>query len=142
MAFDYFKIFNRLHFPTTLLWGAILCLAWLTGCGNVGRNAPPKPTLAPVEKQGQTVFQTHCAACHAVVPDVVVVGPSLAGIANIAADRQPNQPIEQYLQISILKPDDYLVEGFPDAMTKDFGKKLTGEELDAVVAYMLTLKQE
>jgi len=46
----------------------------------------------------------------------------------------------QYIELSILKPDAYLVEGFPNTMPSDFGKKLTSEELNDLVAYLLTLK--
>jgi hypothetical protein len=32
------------------------------------------------------------------------------------------------------------VDGFDNLMPENLGKKLTGEELDAVVAYLMTLK--
>jgi len=38
------------------------------------------------------------------------------------------------------KPDAYIVEGFPNAMPNEFGKKLSGEELDALVHFLLTLR--
>ena len=128
------KQFYRLILPLFLL-------IFMIGC-NSGEPTVPTPTLSPVETQGKSLFQLHCATCHAVVPDVAIVGPTLAGIPQTALTRQPDQPVEAFIRISILKPELSVLEGFPDAMPKDFGKKLTGEELDAIVAYLFTLQTE
>jgi cytochrome c2 len=69
-----------------------------------------------------------------------VIGPSLAGIASRAAGRIEGYSAEEYIEDSILFPKDYLVEGFTDTMPTNFGKDLTSEELNAVVAYLMTLK--
>ena len=111
----------------------------LAACGS-GAAATPAPTLTPEQQAGEQVFQANCAACHATVPNTVIVGPSLAGVATRAETRVPGQDAITYLQTSILKPYAYVVDGFPKAMPPDFGKRLTGEEFDEVVAYLLTLK--
>lgn len=100
----------------------------------------PAPTLSPIESQGKTAFNLYCASCHSTSPDVVIVGPSMAGIANRAGERVEGMDAETYLQTSILKPNAFLVPGFPDSMLPDIAKQLTSEELDAVVMYLLTLK--
>ena len=100
----------------------------------------PTPTLSPVESKGKEVFNLHCATCHATSPDVVIVGPSLAGVATRAGERVPGLDAKTYVQTSILKPNAYLVEGFPDSMLPDIAKQLSGEDFDAVVTYLLTLK--
>ncbi len=135
------RLMPRLH-PlrrlATLFWGL-----FLVGCGGAAAGAPgaaPTPTPDPVVIQGEQVFQAHCAICHALVPETIIVGPSLAGIATRAAGQDANQSAEQYVQLSILRPDAYLVPGYADAMPQDFGKKLTGEELDRLVAFLMTLK--
>lgn len=112
----------------------------LLGCGPSAPQPTPTPQLTAVEKLGQTVFTRECAACHSLAPETIVVGPSLAGIATRASSRVNNQDASNYLLISILKPDDYLVDGFENLMPKTLGKTLTGEDLDAVVAYLLTLE--
>lgn len=116
----------------------IVLLFALAGCGD--SPAQPAPTLAPLAAKGQQVFKQSCGACHALRPDTIVVGPSLAGVAARAAGRSPGLGTRQYLELSILKPDAYGVQGFSDVMPRDFGKKLTGEELDALLAFLLTLK--
>ncbi|NUM46992.1 MAG: cytochrome c, partial [Anaerolineales bacterium] len=100
----------------------------------------PTPTLSPLETKGQAVFNLHCATCHSTSPDTVIVGPSLAGIATRGGTQVEGMDLTTYIQTSILKPNAFLVPGFPDSMLPDIAKQLTGEEFDAVVAYVLTLK--
>lgn len=101
----------------------------------------PEPTLTPQQQQGQTVFNLRCAQCHATVPDTVVIGPSLYGIATRAGTSVEGYDAEAYIERSILMPTDYIVEGFTDvSMPTNFGKELTSEELNAVVSYLMTFK--
>lgn len=100
----------------------------------------PGATLTPQEARGKTVFSQQCGACHSTFPDTVIVGPSLAGIATAAETRKPGQDGRTYLYTAILQPGDFLVDGYTDLMPATFGKQLTGEDLDAVVAYLLTLE--
>ncbi len=129
-------------------WPAVMVLIvlfFLAGCGGneaAGSNEPagsPQATHDPQIAQGKTLFSRHCAACHAIEPDAVIVGPSLHGIAAQAGDRVPGLDASQYIQQSILQPDAYLVEGFDNLMPSTLGKQLTGEELDALTSYLLTL---
>lgn len=103
-------------------------------------TAQPTPTLTSQQQQGQSVFNLRCAQCHATVPDTVVIGPSLHGIANTAATRVEGYDAEAYIERSILQPDFYIVEGFINTMPTNFGKELTSEELNALVAYLMTMK--
>lgn len=86
------------------------------------------------------MFARDCGACHSAAPDTVIVGPSMAGIASRAATRVEGQNAHDYLLVSILKPDAHLVEGYENLMPSTLGKTLTGEEIDAVIAYLLTLQ--
>lgn len=103
-------------------------------------SVQPKPTFTPQQMLGQTVFNLRCAQCHATVPDTVVIGPSLSGIATRASTRVEGYDAESYIERSILVPDFYVVEGFADTMPTNFGKELTSEELSAIVSYLMTLK--
>jgi len=117
-----------------LLFAALILAACSTSA------IQPTPTFDPVQKQGQTVFNLRCAQCHATVPDTIVIGPSLAGIATRAATRMDGYDAEAYIEHSILFPRDYIVDGFTDTMPTNFGKELTSEELTGVIAYLMTLK--
>ena len=98
------------------------------------------PTLTPEQQEGQVVFNLRCSQCHATVPDTIIIGPSLSGIATRAATRVEGYSAEEYIERSILIPDFYLVDGFADTMPTNFGKELTSEELSALVSYVMTFK--
>ncbi len=96
---------------------------------------------------GATLFgaipngQISCSICHNIAPGSgVLVGPSLSGIAATAATRVPGQSAEQYLRNSILTPSAFVVTGFTDGlMPQTFSAALTPQEVDNLVAYLLTL---
>ena len=117
----------------------IIIAALLGACGS-GASVPPTPTMDPFVLQGQQVFNTRCATCHALVPDTVIIGPSLYGVATRAETRVEGQTAEEYITLSILRPGDYVVEGFNDVMITNLAKELTNEEMNALVAFLLTLK--
>ena len=121
----------------------VLAAFILAACGQT--KAPQTPTLDPASDagRGQTLFRTHCASCHAAIGDSVVVGPSLAGVATRAAQRVPGLSAEEYLSHSIIYPNDYIVPGYESTpMQQNFATTLTFEEVDYLVAYLLTLRQE
>jgi len=71
----------------------------------------------------------------------VVVGPSLAGIATRGGSRIEGLDAAAYIRASIMTPDAYVVEGFPEGiMPADFKEHLSPEDLEAVVAFLLTLR--
>lgn len=130
-----------LSFAATLrrAWYLLLILMLLPACSGPAGAAVP-PTLSSEAALGQEVFTRECGSCHSTMPDTIIVGPSLAGIARQAGSRVPGQDAPTYLLNAIINPGDYLVEGFQDLMPANFGKKLTGEEIDAVIAYLMTLE--
>lgn len=73
------------------------------------------------------------------MPDLVVRGPSLYGIAGRAGERVPGQDARTYIYTSIMRPDAFIVPGFENVMPGTLAKTLTGEQIDAVVAYLYTL---
>ena len=115
-----------------------LAIAALTACTTT--SAAPTPTYTPLEQIGQSVYALRCAQCHALVPDTVVIGPSLAGVATRAESRVPGMGAEEYIETSILFPKEFLVPEFTDTMPTNFGKELTSEELQGIVAFLMTLK--
>lgn len=104
-------------------------------------NANTLPT-DPVER-GKYWFShppAVCSTCHSLEPDVVVVGPSLVGVATRAETRVEGMTAEQYLRDSIINPGDFVVPGFPDAMQRNLGDKLSADQINDIIAFLLTLK--
>jgi mono/diheme cytochrome c family protein len=121
-----------------VLLGLILFIS-LAAC-SVATPVPPTPTPSALVLQGQKVFTARCATCHALVPDTIIIGPSLYGIATLAETRVEGQSADEYILLSILRPGDYIVEGFNNVMITNFSKELTNEDMNALVAFMMTLK--
>lgn len=117
-----------------------LCLLFLIACSGNSEALPPTPTLSAQAQLGKQVFSRDCGACHSTTPDTIIVGPSLAGIASRASSRVEGEDAYTYLLTSVMQPDAYLVEGFENLMPASLSKQLTGEELDAVIAYLQTLE--
>jgi nitric oxide reductase subunit C len=105
---------------------------------------------------GQALFRQSppgCFACHSTAPGVNLVGPSLAGIASTAASRvtapdyhgKATDPAG-YIRESIMTPSVYLVPGATfssngqSMMPPNFGETLQPAQVDALVAYLVTLK--
>jgi cytochrome c oxidase subunit 2 len=106
----------------------------LTACGGGGGETTDSAAKAGEELFAQTVIgsQAGCITCHSLDAGVVIVGPSMDGVGNRG---------EAYLKESILNPDAELVEGFPaGTMPQVWGDELTSEQVDQLVAYLLTLK--
>jgi nitric oxide reductase subunit C len=100
--------------------------------------------LTPTQSEGKTLFggpPGNCATCHALDGATQLVGPSLAGIARRAASRMPELDARQYLELSIIKPGAYVVDGFSDGvMPPSIAKQLTSDELGSLVDFLLTLE--
>jgi len=113
----------------------------LSACG--GGNGGGDTAMSGEELFAQKVIGTEagCSTCHSLEAGVIVVGPSMAGIGTAAATRVSGENAEEYLRQSILEPDVYVVEGFPaGTMPKVWGDVLTEEQIDQLVAYLLTLE--
>jgi cytochrome c2 len=105
---------------------------------NTGNTLPNDPVA-----RGEYWFKRPpaiCSTCHSLEPDVRIVGPSLAGIATTAQTRVPGMSAEQYIRDSILRPGDYVVEGFPDAMQRNFGEVLDAQQINDIIAFLMTLE--
>ncbi len=73
-----------------------------------------------------------CVTCHSIEAGKTIVGPSLAGIASKGED---------FIHESIVNPDADVTEGFPaGTMPQDYGQKLSDEQINQLVKYLMTLK--
>ncbi|MGE5230371.1 MAG: c-type cytochrome [Deltaproteobacteria bacterium] len=122
---------------------------------DVGAPAPEPASSDPVAL-GQALFgraPPGCFACHSTAAGISLVGPSLAGIAARAAERitAPDyhgsaKDAAGYIRESIEHPNAYLVPGPSYAsngqslMPGDFAQTLKPDQIDDLVAYLMTLK--
>jgi cytochrome c553 len=83
-----------------------------------------------------------CATCHAIEPGMDTgSGQSLAGIGDRAATAVAGQSAEEYLRTSIMNPDAFLSGGYQEGiMYRGYAQALTSQQVDDLVAYLLTLK--
>jgi L-cysteine S-thiosulfotransferase len=120
---------------------AVLALT-VVACGGGGDDDGGAEAAAGKKLFASAVIGTQagCITCHSLTPDEVIVGPAMAGIASRAGSRVPGQSAEEYIRESILNPEAHLVEGFPSGtMPQVWGDELSDEQLNQIVAYLLTL---
>ncbi len=130
-----------------LLCGVLLPAA----CGSP-RPETASTEVAPDPARGRQIFHGHtvltgegapsCATCHAIEPgEETGVGPNLADIGSRAATVVEGQSAEQYLRTAITDPDAYLAGGYQEGiMYRQYEQVLTEQQIDDLVAYLLTLK--
>ena len=122
---------------------------------NVG--APPATAASndPVEL-GRVAFNSTppgCAACQSIAPGINIVGPTLSGIATTAAARVRGadyhgkaKDARAYILESIVDPNAHVLigptysAGGRSLMPGDYTQTLKPEQVDQIVAYLLTLK--
>ena len=129
--------------------------------GAVARGAMPsgasvaRADTDPI-KLGEILFKSAppaCNACHSLVPGVDMAGPSLAGVASRAqrtlasgAYTGKAKDVEGYLRESITQPSAYIVPGAMYSangvsfMPNTFGKDLSPDQVNQLVAYLTTFK--
>lgn len=87
-----------------------------------------------------------CRGCHALQPQVIIVGPSLAGIASRAALRELGKSAAEYIRESIQAPNIYIVPDSPyfnnngtSIMPTHLGSLLSPQDLADLIAFLFTL---
>jgi hypothetical protein len=67
------------------------------------------------------------------------IGPNLVNVSTRAATRIEGMTASEYLHESITHPGRYLVTGFRGAMPADFAEHYSDQDIDDLVAYLMTL---
>jgi cytochrome c551/c552 len=80
-----------------------------------------------------------CISCHALAAGGYGVGPALGDIGQRAAERVSGLSREDYLHQSIIEPGAFLVPGYRDMMFPTYGSALSPQDIDDLVAFMLSL---
>ena len=102
--------------------------------------APEAPATEPVARGRQVYRALDCGACHE--PNLFGrrAGPPLDQVGTLAGARREGLSAAAYLRESLESPGAYLVPGYPDAMPRGLVRKLSPEDLDALIAYLLSLR--
>lgn len=125
--------------------------------------AAARPSATPVTggdpARGEKLFARFqplvgmaCTNCHLADSEQRLVGPGLLNVAQRAATNidqrltrrgiSPTAPdrVDRYLRAAITDPTGYVLPGYTDIMPKTWGKALTEQQLDDLIAYLRTLK--
>ena len=125
--------------------GLLVVMALVAAACGGGSESADQATGS--NRSGEEIFAARilgpnpgCITCHSMDPDTTLVGPSIAGVAVRAGSRVDGQTARDYLRESIIDPSAFLVPGFDDGkMPTDLGDVLSPDEVEALVAYLLTL---
>ncbi len=112
--------------------------------------APPTETPVPGESGGIDLtsadfdrgFQLYigeCATCHGAQAGV---GPSLADVRDLAAERVPGMSAEEYLYQSIVDPGAFVVDGYQDIMPVKYATTLDQQQIADLITFMLEFTPE
>ena len=102
--------------------------------------AQPTPTPTGPPEIYNSAQPIGCSVCHS-LDGTTGLGPTWQGVATAAATRVSGKSAEEYLRESILDTGAFVVEGFPDGlMPQTFADTLTPDQIDDLVAFLLTLK--
>lgn len=98
-------------------------------------GAEAEAEMAADPANGEKLFASSCGGCHGAADGT---GPALTGMGERAASRVEGLSAEEYLHQSIVEPGAFVVEGFSDIMPKTYGEQFSEQELNDIVAYILT----
>jgi mono/diheme cytochrome c family protein len=106
---------------------------------------PTSVALAGNPKAGARLFYSttaNCSSCHSVEDFQTVVGPSLKGIAMRAAYKRDDLSAADYIRGVIRNPATALLPNpVRGIMPITYAEKLTDQQIEDLVAYLLTLQQ-
>jgi nitric oxide reductase subunit C len=127
-----------------------------TAPGMAARTRAQQPASDDPVAQGEALFHTTppaCMACHSTAPGVVLAGPSVANMAARAETviRSPDytgsaSSADEYIRESILEPSAHIVPGASfsvnemSVMPHNYGEILSAEQIEQLVAYLMTLR--
>ncbi len=104
----------------------------------------------PLEEEAFALIEStspKCFTCHLIGSEGNPngPGPNLNGLQEYAADRVEGMSAEEYVRQAILDPGAHIVDECPrgpcvDVMTKNYGEKLSDDEVDVLVRYLLSLE--
>jgi mono/diheme cytochrome c family protein len=118
-----------------IAFGIAIPLVFLIGNHKNANAKVGTSELTQAEKHGRELFGQHCSVCHtlAAANATGTVGPNLGKL---------DSPTAAFIRQSIQDPNAKIEKGFqPNIMPQDFGQKLSKDELDALVDYILKAQE-
>ena len=112
-----------------------------------GAPEPRRPEIVETieltadEKAGQQIItgKGACIGCHIIAGGIGgQTGPNLSQVGAVAATRRDGMDAASYLRESIRQPTAYVVPGFSPVMPAYTEANLSEQELNQVIAYLLT----
>ncbi len=124
--------------------------------GEDGEGDDDQSSLEPVPPATRdlaiaVMTETGCNSCHVTpgLPDFGggMLGPDQTFMGDVAATRREGYTAEEYIRESIVDPNAFIVEECPlgqclEVMPQSYGDLFSEEELEAVVAYLVSLRAE
>ena len=108
---------------------------------------PSAPALVGDAVRGDSIFHNGlgeapgCVTCHTLNPQIMfALGPNLIGVGERAAIRVDGLTAEAYLHQSIVEPSAYVVTGFRNIMYPLYADHLSEQDIQDLIAYLLTLE--
>jgi hypothetical protein len=115
-----------------------------TACASEKGDAERGKQIYNQVLQGSRGEIAPCASCHPIVEgeNAKIMGNNLYDIGNRADKIVTGQGAEEYLRRSIVDPDSFLAANFQEGiMPRDYSKVLTNQQIEDLVAFLLTLKK-
>lgn len=130
---------------------------------NTGEFVPPVPSdvettqfstgdILPNQEEAYALIESispRCFACHLIGDrgNKNGPGPHLNGLKDRAGERIPGLSAEEYVRQSIMDPGAFLVDECPrgpcvDVMSKNYSDKLSEEDLNILIPFLLSLPAE
>ena len=132
-----------------VVWaGLLVVIVLLAACGDGQADTTTQTAAVGDPERGRQIWEdgggvisAGCSECHSLdgseAPNVHRA-PTWQGISGRAGDRVPGLSAEEYLRESIVDPTAYIVEGYSDWMPKGNRFLLSEEDIDGLVAFLLT----
>ena len=133
------------------LWAGLLAvLLVVAACGDGQADTTAQAAAVGDPERGRQIWDdgggvflsgNGCSECHSLDGSEKIAtsrAPTFQGISGQAGDRVPGLSAEEYLRESIVDPAAYIVEGYSDFMPKGFRILLSEEDIDNLVAFLLT----
>ena len=131
------------------LGAAVMLVAVLiSGCGGEGAFAGGEtstPVLTTPQLTGEELFETFfgatgktCSGCHRLDDEDGPFAPTLKGVSVRAADRVEGLSDVEYLRQSIVDPEAFQVEGWPQGMPTNYAEVFSEHDIDRLIEFLLT----